>query len=128
MILYIDTSKNNLIYLALKNDGELILEKKITARYKQAEKLLPGIDNILKSANSNITKIKQIIVVNSGEGFTALRIGIITANALGFALNIPVFSANGEQVKSEYDFNVIKPKYKKEPNITIQDFCIDKHQ
>ena len=119
MILYIDTSKNNLIYLALKNNDELILEKKISARYSQAEKLLPGIDGILKSANSHITKIKKIIVVNSGEGFTALRIGIITANALGFALNIPVFSADDRQIKSNYDFSIIKPKYKKEPNITI---------
>ena len=119
MILYIDTSKNNLIYLALKNNDELILEKKISARYSQAEKLLPGIDGILKSANSDITKIKKIIAVNSGEGFTALRIGIITANALGFALNIPVFSADDGQIKSNYDFSIIKPKYKKEPNITI---------
>ena len=119
MTLYIDTSKNNLIYLALKKGDELILEKKITAQYSQAEKLLPGIDKLLKSANSNITKIKKIIVVNSGEGFTALRIGIITANALGFALNIPVFSSDNKQIKSDYDFSIIKPKYKKEPNITV---------
>ena len=119
MTLYIDTSKNNLIYLALKKGDELILEKKITAQYSQAEKLLSGIDKLLKSANSNIAKIKKIIVVNSGEGFTALRIGIITANALGFALNIPVFSSDNKQVKSDYDFSIIKPKYKKEPNITV---------
>ncbi|MCK5510069.1 hypothetical protein KAI65_00800 [Candidatus Parcubacteria bacterium] len=119
MTLYIDTSKNNLIYLALKKDNELILEKKITAQYSQAEKLLPGIDKLLKSANSDITKIKKIIVVNSGEGFTALRVGIITANALSFALNISVFSSDDKQIKSDYDFNIIKPKYKKEPNITV---------
>ncbi|MCK4539565.1 hypothetical protein KAU09_00240 [Candidatus Parcubacteria bacterium] len=120
MTLHIDTSKNNLIYLALKNGDELILEKKITVRYNQAEKLLPGIDEILKSANSDIAKIQEIIVVNSGEGFTALRIGIITANALGFALNIPVFSSDNKQIKSNYDFSVIEPKYKKEPNITTR--------
>ena len=119
MTLYIDTSKNNLIYLALKKDNELILEKKITAQYSQAEKLLPGIDKLLKSANSDITKIKKIIVANSGEGFTALRVGIITANALSFALNISVFSSDDKQIKSDYDFNIIKPKYKKEPNITV---------
>ena len=119
MTLYIDTSKNNLIYLALKSGDELILEKKIAVQYSQAEKLLPGIDKLLKSANSDITKIKKIIVVNSGEGFTALRIGIITANALGFALNIPVFSSDNKQIKSAYDFSIIKPKYKKEPNITV---------
>ena len=119
MTLYIDTSKNNLIYLALKKDNELILEKKIAVQYSQAEKLLPGIDKLLKSANSDITKIKKIIVVNSGEGFTALRVGIITANALSFALNISVFSSDDKQIKSDYDFNIIKPKYKKEPNITV---------
>lgn len=54
-------------------------------------------------------------------GFTALRIGVITANTLGFALGVPVVDADEKDEKiNKLGFSVIKPIYDKEPNITLK--------
>jgi tRNA threonylcarbamoyladenosine biosynthesis protein TsaB len=116
MQLYIDTTKNKSIYLAVKKDKEIIADIDFESEYSQAENLLPAIDKILKKAKIELADLAGIEVANCGEGFTALRIGIITANTLGYALNIPV---NGV-VDSEHGFSIIKPEYSKEPNITMK--------
>lgn len=62
----------------------------------------------LKSENMTIKDITEIEVnVNSGS-FTGTRIGVSIANALGFALKIPV---NGQM-------HPVTPTYSQEPNIT----------
>ena len=61
--------------------------------------------------------IKKIVVVNVGESFTALRIGVLTANALGYALGIPVISNQGTVATKLKKFSVVAPIYQREPNI-----------
>jgi len=123
MILYIDTTVNKYIKIAFKKDGRIVIIKKIPALYKQAEKLLPWLNKMLLKSNLKLNDIKKIIVNNRGGSFTSLRIGIITANTLGFALNIPVVSSESELIKAnQADFNVIKPIYDREPSITIENF------
>ena len=65
-------------------------------------------------------------------GFTALRIGVVTANVLAYALNVPViglnlteFSNNEEliaktmtKLKSTKTGGVVMPEYGREPNIS----------
>jgi len=121
MILYIDTTKGQDIVIGLKEGKGFLLKKKFTAQYIQAEKLLPKIDQLLKQKKLLKTDITKIEVENrggsigskSGTSFTALRIGVVTANALGYALNIPVKS------KMKNISNIVKPVYNKEPNVTI---------
>jgi tRNA threonylcarbamoyladenosine biosynthesis protein TsaB len=120
MVLYIDTTKGHDIEVVLKKNGKAVAQKKITARYAQAEKLLPLIDRILKDNKFNLKDIKKIEVNNNGGSFTALRIGVVTANALGYALGLPV---KGELGIRNWElgrkrFNVVEPIYSKEPNIT----------
>jgi len=56
----------------------------------QSKELLPNIDKLLKQEKVKLTELK-LVVVNLGPGsFTGLRVGISTANALGYGLNIPV--------------------------------------
>lgn len=94
MILYIDTVLNDKILLALivksAQSFKIISSQQIKAPRQQSEKLLPAIDSLLKKNNLKSSKIEQIIVNNHGGSFTSLRIGVITANALAFALKIPV--------------------------------------
>lgn len=88
-ILKIDTSNN------LVTRVELELDKKV---YKLEEKRgKPGDQNVLELVDKLIKKqgitLKDInsIEVNSGPGsFTGLRVGTSIANALSFALGIPV--------------------------------------
>lgn len=116
MELYIDTSKNDNINLCLKNNKKIIENIVIEAKYSQAELLLPAIENILKKTKIKLSDFKKIFVANKGEGFTALRIGIVTANTLGYALGIPV---NEAKITKKQPFSIVAPVYDREPNITI---------
>ncbi len=122
MQLYINTSQKNQIKVAVKQGNKILIENNIIVEYNQSEKLLPTIDKMLKLKKINLKKIKKIIVSNQGDyaGFTALRIGIATANALGYALGIPVQSdKNNKTINKNKKFDVITPIYSKEPNITL---------
>ncbi len=123
MILYIDTTKGDQVEITIKQGSRVVTEKKFTAKYKQAERLLPEIKKLLKSRKLSLSKIKKIKVINQGGGFTALRIGVVTANALGYALAIPVTGdKRGERVfkdiKNNHQYNIIIPSYSSEPKIT----------
>ena len=118
MILYINTTEGHDIEIAALKNGQVLARKNFEARYSQAEKLLPEIDKLLKKETLGLNDLKAIEVENRGGSFTALRIGVITANALGFALGIPVKAAGGKISLTRKKFNIVKPGYSGEPNIT----------
>lgn len=123
MILIIDTSDNEIIKLSLaKEDGVVFKTKKIKAHRSQAEKLLPAIEKIVLEAKTSLQKLSKIKVVHEGSSFTSLRIGVLTANALSYALNIPVetFNSDNKSVKKIDDFNIVVPKYNRDPDIKIK--------
>jgi len=119
MVLIIDTNDREKIQLLVELDGKVFLNKNIKAKFRQAEKLLPGIEKMLQGAKINLKKIKEIRVENRGESFTSLRIGVITANALGYSLGVPVTTVQGGSKETKKQFSIIKPEYSQEPNITI---------
>ena len=119
MDLYIDTSKKTKINIQLKDDNKLVAKKNFDAPFRQAEKLLLEIDKLLNVNNIDLQNISGILVKDRGESFTALRIGIVTANALAYALDIPVFDWDKKQTEKVVNINIIKPKYNKGPNITV---------
>lgn len=126
MYLFINTSGPEKIILALlNNQGEFVIKKNILAKYKQSEKLLISIDKLVKSASKHkgLKLLKGILVVKGHGSFTALRIGVATANTLAFALGIPVVGilegeeATGlEKLKSK-GLEWVVPVYGQEPNI-----------
>lgn len=126
MFLYINTTLEHDIEIIIKDKDKIIARKKITATFKQAEKLLPMIDRLFRQRGLTIKNLKRIIVTNQGGSFTSLRIGVITANALGYALGIPVkgiISAGQKlkKIRKNYKkFDIVKPAYHKAPNITVK--------
>ena len=132
MILIINTADQKQVFIGLVNKGELVVKKKFQAQYRQAEKLLIETDKLLKVQSSKPKAIKGIVVVNGPGPFTALRIGVITANTLAWALKIPVASIkltefenieklvkiSEEKIKKAKVGTIIEPFYGKEPNIT----------
>ena len=119
MILYINTTESDSIKFALKRSGRVLAEKKVKAERLEAEKLLPAIEAMLKAKKINLKQIKKIEVANRGGSFTSLRIGVVTANALGYALGIPVKGGQKSEVKSK-KFSVVEPFYDREPEITAR--------
>lgn len=96
-----------------------IFQRTIAVHNNQAEKLLPTLETELKKKKLTLKDIVTIQVVNEGTGFTNLRLGIITANALAYALNIPVLPTRGK-VLHKRTISVVQPVYDKPPTITTK--------
>jgi len=91
MKLFIDTSSSEKIIVGLN-------EKKFETEAKKgaSQRLLPFIVELIEKKRKKLEDIKEI-EINTGPGsFTGLRVGVSVANALGWALGIPV---NGKDLK-----------------------------
>ena len=98
MKLFIDTSDSEKIIVGFD-------DKRFTsdARKEKAQRLLPFIDELLKKEGKKLEEIKEI-EVNIGPGsFTGLRVGVSVANALGWALGVPV---NGKDLRKGKIINI----------------------
>jgi len=119
MTLSINTTQNNLIEISLKDKNKLIAVKKFKSHRTQAEKLLPAIEKLLKANKLKLSDLHSLEVANSGGSFTSLRIGVVTANALAYALGIPAAGEEGYKLKAgKQKFSVVEPLYDRQPEIT----------
>lgn len=121
MTLYINTIAKDEITLALLQDDKILANKVIQAPRLQSEKLLPAIDRLLFSKKVSLKQLSKIVVANQGGSFTSLRIGVITANALAYALKIPVEAEPKTLRKNKIfsTYSIVEPMYDREPNIGI---------
>lgn len=128
MILSINTAQNDLIEISLKNRGRLVAVKKFKSRRTQAEKLLPAVEKLLRDGKFKLSDLKKIEVENRGGSFTSLRVGVVTANALGYALNIPVVGEGDPKIvkNGKRKFSIVEPSYSSEPEITAKKQIIGK--
>ncbi len=122
MTFFIDSSNNQYIKLAIFNDSLLIKSNKIKTFRNQSEKLLSSIEKMLNSLNINLHNIKKIKVANYGESFTSLRVGVLTANALAYALGIEVESIELDKKRNKKlkNFNIVIPHYSRDVDIKIK--------
>ncbi|MCX6799674.1 MAG: hypothetical protein NT091_00820 [Candidatus Falkowbacteria bacterium] len=112
--LLIDTSNKDHITLTLKKEETLIDRQTIPAKFKQAEVLLVSINKILKKNKITLNKLTKIKINNIGQSNTSLRIGVVNANALGYAAKIKIEGMNKSSQK------IILPVYLTQPNITYE--------
>ena len=103
MKLYLDSTNNQKTILRL--DGKEFIHEVNSPREQ-------NILNFIKNTLAQLGKKPQDITsieVNPGPGsFTGTRVGVAIANALGFALGLPV---NGQN-------DPVEPVYDQEPSIT----------
>ncbi|NTU98716.1 hypothetical protein HGA64_01775 [Candidatus Falkowbacteria bacterium] len=118
LILEINTTDSDLLRVSLQDDSDEVACESLPARRRQAEELIPAIERLLDGAGYSLNDLNQILVHNRGESFTALRIGIVTANALSFALGIPVVGTE-PNLPGEPD-DLVLPKYASDPDIIIK--------
>ena len=101
MKLYIDTSDREKITIGF--DGEMF---ETEAKKEKSQKLLPFIDETLKKKGKDIKDITEIEVETGPGSYTGLRVGVSVANAIGWALGIPVNGKDlnkGESVEIKYE-------------------------
>jgi tRNA threonylcarbamoyl adenosine modification protein YeaZ len=78
------------VTVALRGDeGVLAEHTEIDAR-RHGELLAPGIEKVLADAGRSRTELTGVAVGVGPGPFTGLRVGLVTARALGDALDIPV--------------------------------------
>ncbi|MFA5155439.1 MAG: tRNA (adenosine(37)-N6)-threonylcarbamoyltransferase complex dimerization subunit type 1 TsaB [Patescibacteria group bacterium] len=128
MTLYINTASHDKIIIALRSGAKTVARREFSAPRQQAEKLVPAIAALLRTRRLALADLRQIMVANYGGSFTSLRIGVITANALAYALNIPVVPETGapKKIKKFGRHSIVEPIYDREPNIGKTQKTMDK--
>lgn len=97
MILHIDTKDQKVVKVSLKKGGEVVKELSEENKYG-SQVLLPLISKLLDREKMKFGDLKEIEVEIGQGSFTGLRVGVSVANALGFALGIPV---NAKKIETE---------------------------
>ncbi|GGU09301.1 tRNA (adenosine(37)-N6)-threonylcarbamoyltransferase complex dimerization subunit type 1 TsaB [Nocardioides albus] len=92
MLLAFDTATPQ-VTVALHDGDDVVAEMVSDRAMKHGEQLAPLISEVLTAAGI-VRQDLTAIAVGAGPGpFTGLRVGLVTARTLGFALEIPVYAA-----------------------------------
>lgn len=128
MILYIDTSERNFELRLYDKDGQLVDKFVSTSEANHSEELIKNIDALIEDNSISKADISKIVIVSGPGSYTGLRVGVATANAMAYALNIPIFGIKTEQkelLEAVFTSNLSKfdlpaqVYYEKPPHITI---------
>lgn len=108
MILHIDTKDQRQIEVALKKGDKIIASLSEENEYG-SQVVLPLIVKLLQTykpglqprLQTRFAKLEGVEVETGPGSFTGLRVGVSVANALGFALGIPV---NGKRLETKLQY------------------------
>lgn len=81
---------NELITIALLQDGKIISQKEQLSNNGHSTYLVPLIDTITKENGIKVNNLDEVIVINGPGSFTGIRLGITVAKTLAYTLNIPI--------------------------------------
>lgn len=83
------------IQLGLADSERLIAQDSFPVDRTLASTLADRVRQFLLTTNHSLHNLKGIVVHSGPGSFTSLRIGVTTANVLGYALGIPVIGISG---------------------------------
>lgn len=92
-ILAIDTA-TNVMGVALTKDGILKGELVTNLQKNHSIRLMPAIDFLMDEINMNPEDLDQIIVSKGPGSYTGIRIGLSTAKAMAWALDVPIIGVS----------------------------------
>ncbi|MBI3952694.1 MAG: hypothetical protein HY336_01930 [Candidatus Doudnabacteria bacterium] len=124
MILYLETSENEQVRLALIGPRKRV-EISQHAIFDLSEKFPILIQKLLDKGKIKFSNLTAIAVVAGPGLFSRLRTAVVTANALAYALDLKIIPLSSPFDKLDYykllkkpKFQQIEPRYGKAPNIT----------
>ena len=129
MLLFIDTSDFNNLHFALINQesskNSSIKEFNISVAFNENYKTNEFLEKFLKKSKVTPGQLSKIVVCSGPGSFTGIRVGVSLAQALGFALAIPVTAVPKNKVPKDLSklTNIQVGKnlvlnYGQKPNIT----------
>lgn len=95
LVLTIRTDKPD-AEVGIHADGKQLAYETWTAHRQLAETLHAKILDILQSQNLSLTSLTAVACYAGPGSFTGLRIGLTVANALAYALEVPIVATSGD--------------------------------
>ncbi|MCW2818711.1 MAG: tsaB [Marmoricola sp.] len=89
MLLAFDTATPH-VTVALHDGTSVVATSAPQESMRHGEMLAPGIEEVLRQAGATVRDLTRIAVGVGPGPFTGLRVGLVTARTLGFALDVPV--------------------------------------
>lgn len=96
-LLAIDTS-NQAMGVALLSDDMLIGEMVTNIKKNHSVRLMPAISQLMRETGMTPDRLDKIAVAKGPGSFTGVRIGLTTAKAMAWALQIPVVGVSSLEV------------------------------
>ncbi|RYV52171.1 tRNA (adenosine(37)-N6)-threonylcarbamoyltransferase complex dimerization subunit type 1 TsaB [Pengzhenrongella frigida] len=93
-VLALDTSAAVSVAL-IDAEGRTLATRVVHEERRHAEQLAPMIADVLAATGTDRTALTGIVVGTGPAPFTGLRVGLVSARALGLALDIPVHGVCG---------------------------------
>ena len=116
-ILAIDTS-SKICSVSILEDTDVILEKHIENELTHSQKLMPVIDQILKTAKLNLSDF-DLLACSIGPGsFTGVRIGVSTVKAFSDVTSLPIVGVSSLESLA---YNSLESNYKNDLVLSILD-------
>ncbi|HVX24330.1 MAG TPA: tRNA (adenosine(37)-N6)-threonylcarbamoyltransferase complex dimerization subunit type 1 TsaB [Candidatus Saccharimonadales bacterium] len=82
--------------LGVYEDNKRLAYTAWLAHRELAETIQQKIDDILTEQGKELADVQGIVAFQGPGSFTGLRIGLTVANALAYALDIPIVATSGE--------------------------------
>lgn len=124
MMLFLDTSDQEQTSLYLLDDNAIRVHI-WESRFDQSEKLHSEIAKFLKKYKIPLQKLTKLGVVTGPGQFSRIRTGVVTANTLAYALEIPIVGVrklgtgiNFSAVRKQKGQKSVEVYYDRAPNIT----------
>lgn len=96
--LALETSTRNCSVAVFKGEELISLVEADSDQYIHSEKLHLFIKEALLKAQIDVSELNAVAVGAGPGSYTGLRIGVASAKALAYALNIPLYSAKGTEL------------------------------
>jgi len=100
-------------------DGQQLTYETWAAHRELAETIHKKINEILNKSSIDLKDLEGIVAYKGPGSFTGLRIGLSVANALAYALNIPIVATTGpdwaktgvQQLQHGQNEKIVLPEY-----------------